>query len=150
MLATTAVKADLQASGVPAEQVGHLVMGNVIPTEPRDAYLGRVAAMPASIPKETPAFNVNRLSGSGLQAIISATQTILLGDTGIAIGAGAESMSRGAYILPSASSAPRARSPKVVSRARSSVSKSRRARVRRCSRSTRTCAPMFPLSSWRR
>ena len=101
-LATTAVKAALQRSGVDPAQVGHLVMGNVIPTETRDAYISRVAAMNAGIPKETPAYNVNRLCGSGLQAIISAAQTLLLGDAEIAIGAGAESMSRGPYLLPSA------------------------------------------------
>ncbi|MDB5987870.1 MAG: thlA [Nevskia sp.] len=100
-LATTPVRAAIERAGISAEQVEHLVMGNVIPTEPRDAYLGRVAAMDAGIPKEAPAFNVNRLCGSALQAIISAAQTILLGDAGIAIGAGAESMSRGAYLLPS-------------------------------------------------
>jgi acetyl-CoA C-acetyltransferase len=101
-LATTAVKAALEKSGVPAERVGHVVMGNVIPTEPRDAYLSRVAAMNAGIPKETPAFNVNRLCGSGLQAVVSAAQAIALGDTDIAIGAGAESMSRGIFIMPAA------------------------------------------------
>lgn len=101
-LATTAVRAALERSGVQAGQVSHVVMGNVIPTEPKDAYLSRVAAMDAGIPKEVPAFNVNRLCGSGLQAIISAAQTILLGDADIAIGGGAESMSRGPYILPSA------------------------------------------------
>ncbi|MDB5819297.1 MAG: thlA [Rhizobacter sp.] len=101
-LATTAVKAALEKSGVPADRVGHVVMGNVIPTEPRDAYLSRVAAMNAGIPKETPAFNVNRLCGSGLQAVISAAQAIALGDTDIAIGAGAESMSRGIFIMPAA------------------------------------------------
>jgi len=101
-LATTAVKAALQRSGVDPAQVGHLVMGSVIPTETRDAYISRVAAMNAGIPKETPAYNVNRLCGSGLQAIISAAQTLLLGDADIAIGAGAESMSRGPYLLPSA------------------------------------------------
>src|SRR5690554_1937248 len=99
-LATTAGKAALERSGVGADQVGHGVMGNVIPTEPKDAYLSRVAAMDAGIPKETPAFNVNRLCGSGLQAIISAAQSILLGDTDIAIGGGAESMSRGPFIMP--------------------------------------------------
>ncbi|MBP8133994.1 MAG: acetyl-CoA C-acyltransferase family protein, partial [Zoogloea sp.] len=78
----------------------HVVMGNVIPTEPRDAYLSRVAAIDSGIPLETPAFNVNRLCGSGLQAIICAAQSILLGDTDIAIGGGAEAMSRGPYILP--------------------------------------------------
>ena len=101
-LATTALRAALQHSGVTPDQVGHVVMGNVIPTEPRDAYLGRVAAIESGIPKETPAFNVNRLCGSGLQAIISAAQAILLGDTELAIGAGAESMSRGPYLLPAA------------------------------------------------
>ena len=101
-LATTAVKAALQKAAVDPALVGHLVMGHVIPTETRDAYISRVAAMNAGIPKETPAYNVNRLCGSGLQAIISAAQTLLLGDAEIAIGAGAESMSRGPYLLPSA------------------------------------------------
>lgn len=101
-LATTAVKAALQRSGVDPAHVEHVVMGNVIPTEPQDAYISRVAAMNAGIPKETPAYNVNRLCGSGLQAIISAAQTLLLGDAEIAIGAGVESMSRGPYILPAA------------------------------------------------
>lgn len=86
-LATTAIKAALQRSGVDPTQVEHVVMGNVIPTEPQDAYISRVAAMNAGIPKETPAYNVNRLCGSGLQAIISAAQTLLLGDAEIAIGA---------------------------------------------------------------
>ncbi|WP_022974967.1 acetyl-CoA C-acyltransferase family protein [Nevskia ramosa] len=99
-LATTAVKAALAHAGVDPKEVGHMVMGNVIPTEPRDAYLGRVAAVEAGIPKETPAFNVNRLCGSGVQAIISAAQAILLGDCDVAIGAGAEAMSRGPYLLP--------------------------------------------------
>jgi acetyl-CoA C-acetyltransferase len=101
-LATTAVKAAIERSGVGATQIEHLVMGNVIPTEPKDAYLSRVAAMGAGIPLESPAFNVNRLCGSGLQAIISAAQTILLGDAEIAVGAGAESMSRGPYLMPAA------------------------------------------------
>jgi acetyl-CoA C-acetyltransferase len=101
-LATTAVRGALERSQVAPDQVGHLVMGNVVPTEPRDAYLSRVAAIGAGIPQETPAFNVNRLCGSGLQAIVSAAQTILLGEADIAIGAGAESMSRGPYVLPAA------------------------------------------------
>lgn len=101
-LAAIVVRAALERSGVAPGQVGHVVMGNVIPTEPRDAYLGRIAAMSAGIPKETPAFNVNRLCGSGLQAIVSAAQTILLGEAQIAIGAGAESMSRGPYLLSGA------------------------------------------------
>ncbi|MES2536937.1 MAG: acetyl-CoA C-acyltransferase family protein [Pseudomonadota bacterium] len=101
-LATTVVRAALERSGVAAADVGHVVMGNVIPTEPRDVYLSRIAAMDAGIPKETPALNVSRLCGSGLQAIVSASQAILLGDCDIAIGAGAESMSRGPYLMPAA------------------------------------------------
>ncbi len=101
-LATLAVKTALARSGAPIDKVGHLAMGTVIPTEPRDAYLSRVAAVNAGLPKETPAFNVNRLCGSGLQAIISSSQAILLGDCELAVGAGAEVMSRGAYIMPSA------------------------------------------------
>ena len=101
-LATTAVKAALQRAGVDPAQVGHLVMGNVIPTDTRDAYISRVAAINAGIPKEPPAYNVNRLCGSGLQAIINAAQTLMLGDADIAIGAGAESMSRGPYLMPTA------------------------------------------------
>ncbi|ENO76898.1 acetyl-CoA C-acyltransferase family protein [Thauera sp. 63] len=99
-LATTAVRAALERSGVAAERVGHVVMGNVIPTEPRDAYLSRVAAIDSGIPKEVPAFNVNRLCGSAMQAIVSAAQSIMLGDVDVAIGGGAESMSRGPYIAP--------------------------------------------------
>lgn len=101
-LATTAVKAALARSGVAPAEVGHVVMGNVIPTEPRDAYLSRIAAVDAGIAVETPAMNVNRLCGSGLQAIISAAQSIMLGDTDIAIGGGAESMSRGPYLMAAA------------------------------------------------
>ena len=101
-LASAITRAAIERSGVAAEQIGHLVMGTVIPTEPRDAYLARVAAMNAGIPKETPAFNVNRLCGSGLQAIVSAAQCLLLGDTDVAVAAGAESMSRGPYLLPQA------------------------------------------------
>ncbi len=100
-LATTAVRGALQRAGVAPAEIGHLVMGTVVSTEPRDCYLGRIAAIEAGIPQETPAFNVNRLCGSGLQAIVSAAQTILLGDADLAIGAGAESMSRAPYVVPS-------------------------------------------------
>jgi len=100
-LATAVVRSVLARSGVGAEHVDNLVMGNVIPTEPRDAYLSRIAAIDAGIRKEAGAFNVNRLCGSGLQAIVCAAQSIMLGDADMAIGAGAESMSRGAYLLPS-------------------------------------------------
>ncbi|AWB09021.1 acetyl-CoA C-acyltransferase (plasmid) [Azospirillum humicireducens] len=101
-LATVAVKAALDRSGAAVDAIGHVVMGNVIPTETNDAYLSRVAAIDAGIPIEVPAFNVNRLCGSGLQAIVSAAQAIALGDCDIAIGGGAESMSRGPYFVPGA------------------------------------------------
>jgi acetyl-CoA C-acetyltransferase len=97
-LATLVVKTAVDRSGANPDQIGHLAMGNVIPTEPCDAYLSRVAAIQAGLPKETPAFNVNRLCGSGLQAVLSASQAIMLGDCEIAVGAGAESMSRGPYL----------------------------------------------------
>ena len=83
----------------PAE-VGHAVFGNVIHTETRDMYLSRVAAVNGGLPVQTPAFTVNRLCGSGLQAIVSAAQAIRLGDTDAAVAGGAESMSRGQYWLP--------------------------------------------------
>ena len=89
-LASTTVGAALQRSGCAPERVGHVVLGNVIPTEPGDAYLARVAALNAGLSKETPAFNVNRLCGSGLQAVISAAQSLLLGETEVAIAGGAE------------------------------------------------------------
>jgi acetyl-CoA C-acetyltransferase len=101
-LATTAVREALARSGLAAADIGHVVLGNVIPTEPRDAYLARVAAIEAGLPKETPAFNVNRLCGSGLQAVVSAAQTLLLGEAAFAIGGGAESMSRGPYFMNAA------------------------------------------------
>ena len=97
VLATTAVKAAIARSGLAPDAVGHVVMGNVIPTDTKDAYLSRVAAIDAGCPIETPAFNVNRLCGSGLQAIISAAQAIGYGDCDVAIGGGSESMSRGPY-----------------------------------------------------
>ena len=101
-LATATVRGALEHAGVAPAQVDHVVMGNVIPTEARDAYLSRVAAIESGIPNTTPAFNVNRLCGSGLQAIICAAQSILLGDAAVAVGGGAESMSRGPYLMPAA------------------------------------------------
>jgi len=92
----------LARADVTGDQVGHVVFGNVIATEPKDFYLARVAALNGGIGQATPAFNVNRLCGSGLQAIVSAAQTILLGDADIAIGGGAENMSRAPYITSDA------------------------------------------------
>ncbi|MEX3843071.1 beta-ketothiolase BktB [Paraburkholderia sp. BR10882] len=101
-LGSIVVRELLARSRVEAKDVGHVVFGNVIATEPRDFYLSRVAAINAGIPESTPAVNVNRLCGSGLQAIVSAAQTILLGDADVAIGAGAENMSRAPYITTEA------------------------------------------------
>jgi acetyl-CoA C-acetyltransferase len=99
-LGEIAIRAALTSANMEAAQVQHVVMGNVIHTEPRDAYLARVCAIEAGVPVETPALTVNRLCGSGLQAIISAAQTIMLGDADIAVAGGAESMSRGGFLLP--------------------------------------------------
>lgn len=101
-LATYCIKESLGRAGVAPEEVGHCVMGTVIPNGAHEFYLSRYAAMTAGIPQETPAMNVNRLCGSGLQAIISAAQSILLGDTKCAVAGGAENMSRAPYILPAA------------------------------------------------
>ncbi|MTJ03064.1 MAG: acetyl-CoA C-acyltransferase [Sediminimonas qiaohouensis] len=90
----------LSRAGVSAEQIGHVVFGNVINTEPRDMYLSRVAAIEAGIPDTTPAMNVNRLCGSGAQAVVSAAQSLMLGDADFALAGGAESMSRAPYIVP--------------------------------------------------
>lgn len=99
-LGATAAKAALERSGVEGTQIGHVVFGHVINTEPRDMYLSRVAAMEAGIPDTTPAMNVNRLCGSGAQAIVSAIQSLMLGDAEFALAGGAESMSRSPYIVP--------------------------------------------------
>ncbi|HJS85870.1 MAG TPA: beta-ketothiolase BktB [Acetobacteraceae bacterium] len=97
-LGATVVREALNRAGVAGEEVGHVVFGNVIHTEAKDMYLARVAALDAGVSQNAPALTLNRLCGSGLQAIVSASQSILLGDTDIAIGAGAESMSRAAYL----------------------------------------------------
>ena len=87
----------LSRAQVKGDEVGHVVFGQVINTEPKDIYLSRVAAIHGGCAESVPAFNVNRLCGSGLQAIVSASQSILLGDCNIAIGGGAECMSRAPY-----------------------------------------------------
>jgi len=92
----------VRRAGVEPAEIGHVVMGNVIQTEPKDMYLARVAAMGAGIPAETPALTVNRLCGSGLQAVVSAAQSLALGDCSIAVAGGAESMSRSGYLMPAA------------------------------------------------
>ncbi len=99
-LGATVVAEVLKRSGVKGDEVGHVVFGHVLNTEPKDMYLGRVAALDGGVAKEAPCLTLNRLCGSGLQAIVSAAQTIMLGDADIAIGGGAECMSRGPYIVP--------------------------------------------------
>ncbi|MGA9252981.1 MAG: acetyl-CoA C-acyltransferase family protein [Roseobacter sp.] len=99
-LAATASKAALERSGVEGGQIGHVVFGHVINTEPRDMYLSRAAAMDAGIPDTTPAMNVNRLCGSGAQAIVSVIQSLMLGDADFGLAGGAENMSRSPFIVP--------------------------------------------------
>ncbi len=100
--ATVASKAAMERAGVDPAQIGTVVFGHVINTEPRDMYLSRVAAIQAGIPDTTPAMNVNRLCGSGAQSIVSAVQSLMLGDADFALAGGAEAMSRSPYILPDA------------------------------------------------
>jgi len=99
-LASAVVREAVSRAGVKPSDVGHAVFGHVIHTEVRDMYLGRVAAVNGGLPVETPAFTLNRLCGSGLQAIVSAAQAIRLGDCDVAVAGGTESMSRGQYWLP--------------------------------------------------
>lgn len=98
---TVAAKAALDRAGVEGAQIGHVAFGHVINTEPRDMYLSRVAAIQAGIPDTTPAMNVNRLCGSGAQAIVSVIQSLAMGDAEYGLAGGAESMSRSPYINPS-------------------------------------------------
>jgi acetyl-CoA C-acetyltransferase len=99
-LGATAAKAALERAGVEPGQVEHVVFGNVIHTEPGDMYMARVVGMKAEIPKEVPAYTVNRLCGTGVQSIVSATQAIQTGEADVALAGGAESMSRGPYWMP--------------------------------------------------
>ena len=99
-LGAAVVREAVSRSGVDPADVGHVVFGNVIHTETRDMYLSRVASVNGGLPVETPAFTLNRLCGSGLQAIVSAAQLVLLGDTEVALAGGSENMSRGLYGVP--------------------------------------------------
>jgi acetyl-CoA C-acetyltransferase len=99
-LAAKVVREAVSRAGVSADDVGHVVFGNVIHTEVRDMYISRVAALNGGLHTETPALTVNRLCGSGMQAIVSAAQAIMLGDCEVAVAGGAESMSRAPYWLP--------------------------------------------------
>lgn len=100
MSAAAVSTAALERADIDPEQIGHVVFGHVINTEPKDMYLSRIAAMTANIPDTVPAMNVNRLCGSGVQAIISAAQSLIAGDADFALAGGAESMSRSPFILP--------------------------------------------------
>ena len=99
-LAAQVVREAVKRAKVDPQEVGHVVFGNVIHTEAKDMYLSRVACIKGGLPHETPALTLNRLCGSGLQAIVSASQAIMLGDADVAVAGGVESMSRGAYTLP--------------------------------------------------
>jgi acetyl-CoA C-acetyltransferase len=99
-LAALVVREAVARSGADPVDVGHVVFGNVIHTEVRDMYLARVAALNGGLETGTPALTLNRLCGSGLQAIVSAAQAIMLGDCEVAVAGGAESMSRAPYWLP--------------------------------------------------
>ncbi|RBI85504.1 acetyl-CoA C-acyltransferase [Rhodosalinus halophilus] len=99
-LGATAAKAALARAGVEGAQIGHVAFGHVINTEPRDMYLSRVAAMEAGVPETAPAMNVNRLCGSGAQAVVSVLQSLMLGDADFGLAGGAESMSRSPFIIP--------------------------------------------------
>ena len=99
-MGTIVAKAALERAGIEGGQIGQVAFGQVINTEPRDMYLSRVASMQAGVPNSTPAINVNRLCGSGVQAIVSMVQSLMLGDADFAIAGGSESMSRAPYIVP--------------------------------------------------
>ncbi|KMS56813.1 beta-ketothiolase BktB [Sphingobium cupriresistens] len=99
-LGAAVAKAALADAGLKAGSIQSVVFGQVIPTGPRDAYVARIAAMESGVPQETPAMTVNRLCGSGLQAIISAAQSLMLGDAEIALGGGTEVMSRAPFFAP--------------------------------------------------
>ncbi len=101
-LGTIAARAAIERAQISPADVGHVVFGNVIHTEPRDMYMARVVGMQAGIPQEIPAYTVNRLCGTGAQSIVSAAQAIQTGEADVALAGGAESMSRGPYWLPAA------------------------------------------------
>ena len=100
-LAATVIREAVKRAKIDPAQVGQLVLGNVIHTEAKDMYISRVACIKGGLPQDTTALTVNRLCGSGLQAIVSAAQSIQLGDTDVAVGGGVESMSRGGFLDPS-------------------------------------------------
>lgn len=99
-LGSIVAKEAIARSGIEPEQVENVVFGHVINTEPRDMYLSRAASIAAGVSEETPAMNVNRLCGSGLQAIVSSAQSLMAGDASFALAGGSESMSRSPYIVP--------------------------------------------------
>ena len=99
-LAGQVVKEAVSRAKIDPKPIGQLVFGNVIHGEAKDMYFSRVACIKGGLPHDTTALTVNRLCGSGMQAIVSATQSILLGDCEAAVGGGADSMSRGGYLMP--------------------------------------------------
>src|SRR6516162_4446321 len=99
-LAALCVREAVRRAGIDPREVGHVVFGNVIHTDAHDYYLARVAGVKGGLPVETPALTLNRLCGSGLQAVVTAAQAIMLGDADVAVAGGAENMSRSPYLAP--------------------------------------------------
>ena len=113
-LAGQVMKETVARSGVPSDQIGNVVVGHVIPTDARFAYVSRVAAIQAGLPMDSIAMQLNRLCSSGLQAIVTASQSIMLGDFDYSLGGGVEVMSRGGYMLPALRSGARMGDTKAV------------------------------------
>ena len=113
-LGTVAATEAIRRSGIPGGDIDHAVFGHIITTDPQDAYLSRHIALNAGLPESSAAMNVNRLCGSSVQSVISAAQLLVMGDSKIALAGGAESMSRGAYLLPDARNGARMGDSKVV------------------------------------
>ena len=113
-LGTAAATEAIRRSAIPATDIDHAVFGHIITTAPQDAYLSRHIALNAGLPDSSAALNVNRLCGSSVQSVISAAQLLVMGDSKIALAGGAESMSRGAYLLPDARNGARMGDSKVV------------------------------------
>lgn len=113
-LGTAAATEAIRRAGVPAADIDHSVFGHIITTAPQDVYLSRHIALNAGLPESSAAVNINRLCGSSVQSVISAAQLLMLGDSQIALAGGAESMSRGAYLMPAARNGARMGDTQIV------------------------------------
>ena len=113
-LGGTVMKESIARSGLDPQRIHYVTVGNCIPTESRFAYVARVASIQAGLPMDSVAMAVNRLCSSGLQAIVTTAQNILLGDADAGIGGGVEVMSRGAYLSPQLRSGARMGDVKMI------------------------------------